>query len=623
MSAPPPGFLPGQVRPVGQRPADTEVTETTKIPWGRVFSWLKPYWGAEALLMLAMTLGIALSLVYPLLMRSIVDDVIDAGRRELLWPLTFGIFGATALGMFLSGGAGWLQTWVTSRVLVDLRVQAFRHLQALGPAYFSRRRLGDILSRMGGDIAELQRVATGTLLQVVGSLLTLVGVISALTWLQPILLLIGAAFVPAALILLRIMRPIVRRFSLRIRERSADVSHHLLESMTALRTVRAHGLEDREAARFGAHNEALVKQVLGYKLWDATSAGAFRLLVVANLLAVMVAGVFLMDEGKMSFGDLIAFSLFQQRLYGPLQGLAGTYLNLQRAAASIARVFEILDAKPPAESSGGDARPSGRLRGEVAFSNVHFAYGPERPVLRGLDLVVKPDATTVVVGPSGVGKSTLIDLLFGFQRPQSGAVTLDGVSLADLAPDAWRGSVALVSQEPALFGGSLRDNLRWLQPSAPDDALWSHLQAVGLSEWARSLPQGLDTELGDRAVRLSQGQRQRIGLARALLREPTLLVLDEVTAALDWESDKLVVQAIERRRAAGGTTLVVSHRLSLAAVADTVVVLDDGTVAAEGTHDELLAGGGMYARLWALQTGAGGGAPQGVPGPQEPGSTRQ
>lgn len=602
MSAPPPGFLPGAVRPDSQRPADTAVTERTPIPWGRVFAWLKPYWGAELLLVLAMTAGIFLSLVYPWLMRSIVDDVIDAGRRDLLWPLTFGIFGATAGGVFLSGGAGWLQTWVTSRVLVDLRLSAFRHLQALGPAFFARKRLGDILSRMGGDIAELQRVATGTLLQVVGSIITLIGVVSALTYLQPLLLLVGAAFVPAALILLRVMRPIVRRFSLRIRERSADVSHHLLESMTALRTVRAHGLEEREAERFGAHNEALIKSVLGFKLWDAASAGSFRLLVMGNLLAVMVVGIGLMDAGKMTFGDLVAFSMFQQRLYGPLQGLAGTYLNLQRAAASIARVFEILDTPAPAPVGGGTPL-SGPLQGAVAVDDVHFSYGP-RPVLDGLTLAIEPGQTVAVVGPSGVGKSTLIDLLFGFVRPSAGRITLDGVPVETLDPHAWRDAVALVTQEPALFGGSLRDNLRWLRPELQDDALWPALDSVGLGDWVRSLPKGLDTELGDRAVRLSQGQRQRIGLARALLREPALLVLDEVTAALDWESDQLVVQALQSRQQAGGTTLVVSHRLSLAAMADHVVVLERGRAAQMGTHQGLLAEDGLYARLHALQAGA-------------------
>lgn len=598
----PPPFGAGSVRPVGTRPADSDVTERTPIPWKRVFSWLLPYWKAEVVLTVMMATGIGLSLVYPWLMRSIVDDVIDAGRRELLWPLTLGIFGATTAGVVLSGAAGYLQTWVTSRVLVNLRVEAFRHLQRLGPAFFARRRLGDVLSRMGGDIAELQRVATGTLLQVVGSLLTLVGVVAALTALQPMLLLIGAAFVPLALLLLRVLRPLVRRLSLRIRERSADVSHHLLESLAALRAVRAHGLEDREAERFTEHNEALVQAVLGFKLWDAASAGAFRQLVMANLLAVMVAGVYLMDQGKMSFGDLVAFSLFQQRLYGPLQGLAGTYLNLQKAAASIARVFEILDARPPVEPLGGGVQLDAPLRGAVQVQDLGFAYGPGRPVLDGLSLELPPGETLAVVGPSGAGKSTLIDLLFGFQRAERGSITLDGVSVEDLAPEAWRSSVALVTQEPALFGGSLRDNLRWLRPEATDTQLWPLLEATGLAEWARQLPDGLDTELGDRAVRLSQGQRQRIGLARALLREPALLVLDEVTAALDWESDQLVVEALERRRAAGGTTLVVSHRLSLAEAADRVVVLDRGRAAESGTHAELLERGGLYARLWSLQT---------------------
>lgn len=603
MSTPPPSFLAAGIRPDGEAPPDTEVTERTRIDWKRVFRYLLPYWKAEAALLVMMAVGISLSLVYPFLMREIIDRVIDGGESDLLIPLAGAILAATAGGVVLSGAAGWLQTWVTSRVLIDLRLEGYRRLLALGPVWFARKRLGDILSRMGGDIAELQSVATGTLLNVIGSIVTLIAVVTALTVLDPLLLVIGAAFIPFALGLLAVMRPIVRRLSLRIRERNADISHQMLETMVGLRTVRAHGLDERETERFGAHNESLVRTVLRYKLWDASSAGGFRILVTLNLLAVLVVGVGRMQAGLLSFGDLVAFSLFQQRLYGPLQGLAGVYLSLQRAAAGIARVFEILDSTPP--TPGTEIPGGGRVEsftGSVRFENVSFAYGPGREVLRDVSFEVPAGRTVAVVGPSGVGKTTLVELLFRFVDPDSGRVLLDDLDVRDLDLPALLPAVAMVGQQPALFTASLRDNLRWLEPHADDATVLAVAAEVGLVPFIETLPDGLSTPMGDRGVRLSEGQRQRIGLARALLRDPALLVLDEVTSALDWESDRQVVEAIASRRARKRTTFVVTHRLHLAADADLVIVLDEGAVVEHGPHEELLAHGGLYARLWALQT---------------------
>ena len=599
---PPASFLPENIRPDDQRPADTAVTERTPIDWKRVFRYLLPYWKGELALIVGMVGGIGLSLVYPLLFRDIVDDVLNAGQTDRLLPLAGLILAATTGGVALSAAASWLQTWVTSRVLVDLRLELFRHLQGLGPAFFARRRLGDILSRMGGDLGELQSVATGTLLNVLGSIITLIGVLSALTYLQPLLLAVAAVFVPLAVVLLYLLRPVIRRLSLRIRERNSDISHHMLESLQALRTIRAHGIGEREALRFEAHNNSLVRAVLTFRLWNSATAGSFQVLTTANMLAVLIVGVSLVTEGRMTTGDLLAFLLFVQRLYGPIQGLSGTYVNLQRAAAPVARVFELLDARPLREGPPGTAVPD-PFRGRLDFEDVGFAYGPGRVVLDGVSFAVEPGQTVAVVGPSGVGKSTIIDLVFGFLPAQRGRVSVDGVPHDQLDLEAVLPRVAMVSQQPALFDATLRDNLRWLEPTIEDETIWPMLDRVGLSSFVRELPEGLDTPLGDRGVRLSEGQRQRIGLARALLRDPVLLVLDEVTAALDWESDRLVVDALRERRDRGRTTLVVTHRLHLAADADRVVVLDQSTVAQQGAHADLLAAGGLYARLWALQRG--------------------
>ena len=599
MTTPP--FRGDSIRADGERPTDSNVTEKTPISWFRVFRYLLPYWKAELVLLAGMAVGIAMSLVYPLLMREIVNDVIELGNTDRLLPLAGLILATTAGGIVLSGAAAWLQTWVTSRVLVDLRMECFGHLNRLGPAFFARRRLGDILSRMGGDLAELQSVATGTLINVIGSIITLIAVGSALTVLQPKLLIICAAFLPLALLLLFVLRPVIRRLSLRIRERNADISHHMVENFTALRTVKAHGLIPRSTTRFLDQNNAIVRAVLTLRLWNAGSGGAFQLLVTSNLLAVIVVGVGLVTEGAMSVGDLVAFAMFQQRLYGPLQGLAGTYIGLQRAAAPVGRVFEILDAKP-LWNADGTVIPE-PFDGSLRFDSVSFNYGPKRPVLEGLDFEVQAGETVAVVGPSGVGKTTLLDLCFGFLPPNEGRVLLGGVPLADIDLEAVLPQVAMVSQQPSLFDASLRDNLRWLEPSLDDGAILEAAAKVALGDFIDSLPEGLDTEVGDRGVRLSEGQRQRIGLARALLRDPALLVLDEVTAALDWESDRLVVEALAQRRASGRSTLVVSHRLNLAAAADRVVVMEQGRVVQEGPHSELIGEEGLYKRLWALQRG--------------------
>lgn len=577
----------------------------------RILPWLRPYWRAQIVLACLQLVGTALSLAWPLLLRALFDQVFVAGRADLLPAVAAGLFGSAALGALLSGFAGWLQTRVTARILVDLRVALLAHLQRLGPRFHGRHRLGDLLTRMGADLNEVQQVATNTVLPVFGALVTLLLAVGLLLWLQPLLFACSVAFLPFLLGLLRAFRPRIQSGAMEIRRRGSDVASAMAETLQQVRFVQASAAEEAELDRFRERNVGLVASVLDYQRIGAVSSGLSQVLLAASSATVLVVGGWLVQRGSMTVGDLVAFALYQSRLNGPAQGLAGLYLGLQRARAAVARVFAILDEVPEVEDRPG-ALDLAEVRGEVVFDDVWFSYEPGRPVLAGASFRLAPGSCTAIVGPSGVGKTTLVDLLYRFHHPERGRIAVDGHDLRDLAIRPLRRRMALVSQQPVVFAGSLRSNLvLGLDGPAPEEDLARACGAVGLDELVSSLPRGLDTEVGERGAGLSEGQRQRIGIARALLRRPEILVLDEVTSSLDWEADSRIAASLDRLRA-GATTLIVTHRLSLAAAADEVVVLEGGTVVQRGPHASLVAEEGLYRRLWRAQTAA---SPAEVAGP--------
>ncbi len=548
-----------------------------------------------------MLVGTSLSLVYPLLLRQLFDRVFQGNDPHLVPRLAALLFASTVAGVLLSAGAGYLQTWVTARVLQDLRLALLDRLQRLSLGFHNRQRLGDLLTRMGADLNEVQQLASGTLLGVLSAGVTLGMAVGLLVWLSPLLFAVAVAFIPPLLLLLRLFRPRTHDQAMLIRQRGSDLASSMAETLQHIRFVQAHGAEATERERFRLRNQSLVEAVLDWQKIQAGSMGISQILLAANSAVVLLLGANLIRHGQMSVGDLVAFALYQARLHGPAQGLASMYLGLQRARAAILRVFAILD-QPEDTADAPGALVLKNWQGEISFEGVTLRHDRDKPALENVSFDIPPGSSVAIVGTSGAGKTTVLDLFLRFHRPQQGTIRVDGHPLDSLAIASLRKASALVSQQPVVFAGTLRENLLWgLSSSLPEEELEVALKQVGLWDWVEGLPLRLDTLVGERGAGISEGQKQRLGLARALLRRPRFLLLDEVTSALDWEADEHISSSLDQLRA-GATTLIVTHRLSLAAVADQVLVLEEGRLIQHGAHASLKEVPGLYQRLWQLQT---------------------
>ncbi|HWD50067.1 MAG TPA: ABC transporter transmembrane domain-containing protein [Rhizomicrobium sp.] len=571
-------------------------------PLRQILPFLKPYRWRIAIALLALIISSAATLTLPVAGRGLIDHGFDAKAAALISQY-FLAFIAVAAVMGVSGATRfYFVTWIGERVVANIRKAVFDNVLGLTPSFFEVTRTGEVLSRLTADTTLIQTVVGSSVSVAMRTFVTLVGglIMMFVTSLKLAGLVVGAVLL--VLIPIILFGRWVRSLSRKSQDRLADTSAHASETLNAVQTVQAFTHETLERKAYGRAVEGSFDIAVLRTRARAVMTAVIIFAAFSSIAGVGWVGAQDIIAHRMTGGLLLQFIIYALLVGGGVGALSETWGDLQRAAGASERLMELLHTQPAISVPANPAPLPSPAGGAVRFDNVAFHY-PTRPdaaALNGFSLTVQPGEAIALVGPSGAGKSTVFQLLLRFFAPQSGAITFDGVELASLDPTELRKHIAVVAQDSVVFSGTIADNIRYGRPDASDEDVRAAADAAAASEFIVRMPDGYATAVGERGVTLSGGQRQRIAIARAILRDAPLLLLDEATSALDSENERLVQTGLNNLMA-GRTTIVIAHRLATIQRLKRIVVMDQGKIVGEGSHAELVAGGGLYARLAQLQ----------------------
>lgn len=566
----------------------------------RLLRYLRPHGGRMAAAFGCMIVTTGLSLLAPLLIKIAIDGPIAAGDVVGLLGVAAALAGTFAGTYALAALQRYLLSWVGQRVLATLRADLFRHLQRLSVSYHDRHIVGVTISHVIGDVAVINEALSQGLVAIAGDTLLLAGIVAAMLTFDLELALVTFAVVPLMLLATWVFSLRARRAFRITRERVAGVVGNLAEAIAGMGVIQAFGQQQVARRRFQEVNEANRDSHVAAASLTFTFMPSVELLAMVATAAILLVGGLAVARGALTLGVVVAFLAYVSRFFQPLQELSQLYATMQSAMAGAENVMRLLDTKPAVrDRRGAAAGPEPWqpwLTGRVELRGVDFAYRPGAPVLQGIELVIEAGRTAALVGPTGAGKTTIASLIARFYEVSAGAVLLDGHDVRDLAQDNLRRHLALVPQEPFLFAGTIRDNIAFGRPEAGPEAVAAAGAAVGLDRFVAGLPQGYDTAVTEFGRNLSVGQRQLISVARAVLADPRILIMDEATSSIDSITESIIQRALQRLLA-GRTAIIIAHRLATIRSADVIFVIDGGRVVERGSHGELMAREGHYAAL--------------------------